>query len=157
MASLTGNTAGSLKKMWPPIKKKAIDAHPSFATFLGNSGTNIASGESKVTAPKAKGGGRKRKADAEVNGENETKSAEAKSATLEKSDSAGGKSTSKKAAPAKKPAKRAKKEVKQEVKSEEDSADGGDGLGEFRFRDSVLSWLHRADGCSDAAEENAEV
>lgn len=36
MATLTNNTAGSLKKMWPPIKRKGIEAHESFATFLGS-------------------------------------------------------------------------------------------------------------------------
>ncbi|KAL7777609.1 hypothetical protein CFE70_004276 [Pyrenophora teres f. teres 0-1] len=35
MATLTKNTAGSLKKMWPPVKKKASENHPSFASLLG--------------------------------------------------------------------------------------------------------------------------
>lgn len=146
--------------MWPPVKKKAIDAHPSFAAFLGNSGANIASGEPKTAAPKAKVPGRKRKVDAEVDGENETKSAGPKSATVEKSDSAGDKvkvEVKKKAAPAKKPAKRVKKEVKSEVKSEEDdSADGGDGLGEYKFHGNVLCWLRRADQGPGGAQETAE-
>ncbi|KAF2641978.1 hypothetical protein P280DRAFT_384833, partial [Massarina eburnea CBS 473.64] len=34
-ATLTGNTAGSLRKMWPPVKRKAVDAHETFGTFLG--------------------------------------------------------------------------------------------------------------------------
>ncbi len=50
MATLTGNTAGSLKKMWPPIKKKAIEHHASFGTFLG---AVMANGEAKVATPKA--------------------------------------------------------------------------------------------------------
>jgi hypothetical protein len=69
MATITGNTAGSLKKMWPPVKKKALEAHPSFAAFLGTDGSNIA-------APKA-AGGRKRKAAADSNVEDaDPKSAE---------------------------------------------------------------------------------
>jgi len=64
MATLTGNTAGSLKKMFPPVKRKALEAHPSFATFL-NAGTATAApnGEGKKAAPKA--AGKKRKATSE--------------------------------------------------------------------------------------------
>lgn len=156
MGTLTGNTAGSLKKMWPPVKKKAVEAHPSFATFLGNTGANIASGEPKTAAPAKAKGGRKRKADAEANGENDATDAEPKSATVEKSDSAGGKSNTKANSKKKVPAKKQKKKVKTEVKSEEDSGDGGDGLGEFRFRKRVLRWLHCTDGCPDAVKDSVE-
>ncbi|KAH7406845.1 hypothetical protein DE146DRAFT_406629 [Phaeosphaeria sp. MPI-PUGE-AT-0046c] len=131
MSNLTGNTAGSLKKMWPPVKKKAMEAYASFASFLGNTGPTIASGEPKTPAPAKAKGGRKRKAEVEADGETSTKDAEDRSATIEKSDGAGDKSDTKtitkKKAPAKKAAKRAKKEVKTEVQ-EDDSADGGDGL-----------------------------
>lgn len=64
MGTLTSNTAGSLKKMWPPVKKKAIEAHPSFAGFLGNTGSNVSNAKVAThskAAPKA-GGGRKKKA-----------------------------------------------------------------------------------------------
>lgn len=153
MGTLTGNTAGSLKKMWPPVKKKAIEAHPSFATFLGNTVANIASGEPKTAAPAKAKGGRKRKADAVANGENDATDAEPKSATIEKSDSAGGESNTKANNKKKVSAKKQKKKVKTEVKSEEDS---GDGLGEFRFRESILRWLHFTDGCPDAVKDSVE-
>ncbi|OAL04853.1 hypothetical protein IQ06DRAFT_101794 [Phaeosphaeriaceae sp. SRC1lsM3a] len=128
MGTLTGNTAGSLKKMWPPVKKKAIEAHPSFATFLGNTVANIASGEPKTAAPAKAKGGRKRKADAVANGENDATDAEPKSATIEKSDSAGGESNTKANNKKKVSAKKQKKKVKTEVKSEEDSGDGLDAV-----------------------------
>ena len=51
-ASLTGNTAGSLKKMFPPVKRKAADAHPSFAAYLGLPPTANAGTEAKAPAPK---------------------------------------------------------------------------------------------------------
>lgn len=35
MATLTGNTVGSLKKMWPPVKRKAMNEYEGFAKFLG--------------------------------------------------------------------------------------------------------------------------
>lgn len=61
MATLTKNTAGSLKKMWPPVKKKAIEAHESFAAFLGQSG-HTTNGETK-SAPALKANtNKKRKA-----------------------------------------------------------------------------------------------
>jgi hypothetical protein len=65
MSALTGNTNLSLKKMWPPVKKKAIDAHPSFGTFLSlassGAGTGDAATAKPAAAPKA-AAGRKRKA-----------------------------------------------------------------------------------------------
>jgi hypothetical protein len=92
MGTLTGNTAGSLKKMWPPVKKKAIEAHGSFAAFLGITGANItaapadakAAPAKAAAAPKATGGRKKKNAatpegdaDGEVKGETETKPAAA--------------------------------------------------------------------------------
>ncbi|KAF2740801.1 hypothetical protein EJ04DRAFT_166281 [Polyplosphaeria fusca] len=64
MATLTGNTAGSLKKMLPKAKQKAISAHVSFATFIGATpGDNAAAAPAKSTAAKAaKGTSTKRKA-----------------------------------------------------------------------------------------------
>jgi hypothetical protein len=55
MATLTGNTVGPLKKMFPPVKRKAIDAYPSLATFLGGvpGAVNAANGDGKKAAPKA--------------------------------------------------------------------------------------------------------
>ncbi|KAF2025728.1 hypothetical protein EK21DRAFT_75694 [Setomelanomma holmii] len=149
MATLTGNTNGSLKKMWPPIKKKAIDAHPSFATFIGSTGSNIT-----APAPKAKtAGGRKRKASTDTD-----------SATADVNKSDGNKSDSKpepkkKAAAAKGKGrtKKAKKEEDDEkVKSEEDSADGGDGLGQYTRKKKVLEWLKNADGALETIKKTEE-
>ncbi|KAH9870068.1 hypothetical protein J1614_006990 [Plenodomus biglobosus] len=39
MATLTGNTVGSLKKMWPPVKRKVMNDYEGFAKFLGQAGT----------------------------------------------------------------------------------------------------------------------
>jgi hypothetical protein len=144
MATLTGNTAGSLKKMWPPVKRKAIEAHSSFAKFLGTEGGNVA-------APKATGG-RKRKATTDTEGEDvDVKSAGGKSDTANKSDS---KAKTKKKAPAAKPKGRpAKKTKKEEVKAEEDSADGGDGLGEYTLEKIVTKWLKNTDGILDTEED----
>ncbi|KAK1910177.1 hypothetical protein P3342_006450 [Pyrenophora teres f. teres] len=49
MATLTKNTAGSLKKMWPPVKKKASENHPSFASLLGQT-ENSKAGDGKDDA-----------------------------------------------------------------------------------------------------------
>jgi hypothetical protein len=139
MAELTGNTNGTLKKMWPPVKKKAIEAYPSFAAFIGNTGAKItaATGEAK---PATLATGRKRKvADAEVDPDTDSKDVERK----------------KKAVPAKKG--RAVKKSKAEVKDEEDSADGGDGLGQYTFTQKIVDWLNSADGRLDPKEIEDEV
>jgi hypothetical protein len=139
MAALTGNTPGSLKKMWPPVKKKAIDAYPGFAAFLGvtSAPTN---GESKSAENKpaaaAKGATtRKRKAaEPEVAEEGEVDG---------KSASDGNKSDGrKKKAPAK---PRAKKVKKEEVEEEVVKDDGGDeGLGELK-KERMWCWLNETD------------
>ncbi|KAK7179000.1 hypothetical protein PSPO01_14942 [Paraphaeosphaeria sporulosa] len=60
LATLTGNTAGSLKKMWPPVKRKVIEAHASFGAFLGGAAGEAAAAK---PAPKPKANnGKKRKA-----------------------------------------------------------------------------------------------
>jgi hypothetical protein len=154
MANLTGNTAGSLKKMWPPVKKKAIEAHPSFATFLGTDGANI-------SAPKTAAGGRKRKAVADNDVEDaDPKSAADQSDSNDKADSktdskADNKVETKKKALAKgkgRPAKKSKKEVK----DEEDSADGGDGLGQYTCKANIEQWLNSTDGPSDNKQKDIE-
>ncbi|KAI4944400.1 hypothetical protein J4E86_009458 [Alternaria arbusti] len=169
MATLTGNTAGSLKKMWPPVKKKALEAHPSFAAFLGQAGVAAASpagGNSKPAA--AAKVTKKRKAPSEAPEEDAEDGAKdlappsaADKSEAEKSDS------KKKAPPAKKekkgptkkrvpvkgpnaPKKAAKKEpaFEEEVvkdKSAEDSADGGDGLGEYSYLKNLETWLNNTD------------
>ena len=60
-ATLTGNTAGTLKKMWPPIKRKAADDHPSFGNFLGAAPAKAGEGKEGAAKPKVNNG-RKRKA-----------------------------------------------------------------------------------------------
>jgi hypothetical protein len=82
MATLTGNTAGSLKKMFPPVKRKAIEAHPSFAAFLGAAPvTDGANGDEKKAAPKT--GGRRRKATSEPDAEGTAKPEEKKTENTE--------------------------------------------------------------------------
>ncbi|KAI4643762.1 hypothetical protein J4E93_006775 [Alternaria ventricosa] len=167
MATLTGNTAGSLKKMWPPVKKKALEAHPSFAAFLGQAG---------VAAPASTGGDpkpaatakvtKKRKAADEAPEEDAEDNAKDLAPASAADKSEGEKSDSKKKAPAAKkekkaptkkrvpvkgpnaPKKAAKKEPtpeEEEVvkdKSAEDSADGGDGLGEYSYLKNLETWLN---------------
>jgi hypothetical protein len=96
-------------------------------------------------------GGRKRKATADVDGEDvDSKSAEDKSDSANKSD---GKAKTKKKAPAAKPKSRPAKKTKKEVKEEEDSADGGDGMGEYTLKQSIVKWLNSTDGSPDAEED----
>lgn len=155
MATLTNNTVGSLRKMWPPVKKKAIDAHLSFGKFLGSaSATNptapAADGKPAGAASKAK----KRKTTDE-NPETADSDDKKPDSAADKSDGkiASDNSTSKKAkvekkAPApKKP--RAKTQVKKEEPASdndaENSADGGDGLGEYCYTDNMHRWLNSTD------------
>lgn len=80
-------------------------------------------------------GGKKRKAaDADADTELDPKTSSA--------DATDGKAADSKAkkAPAKKRGKKAKTEDEEKVE-EENSADGGDGLGEFVFRKNVVDWL----------------
>ncbi|KAG9191494.1 hypothetical protein G6011_10228 [Alternaria panax] len=161
MATLTRNTAGSLKKMWPPVKKKAADSHASFAAFLGQPGVAAAAAAAAKIV-------KKRKAPDEVpeDAEDDAKDFDPPSAA-DKSE--GDKSDSKKKkAPAAKKEKKAPTQKKEPVKgkgrpkkafkkeesaSEEDvkeesaenSTDGGDGLGEFSFHKNIEMWLDNAD------------
>ncbi|RMZ70833.1 hypothetical protein GMOD_00008477 [Pyrenophora seminiperda CCB06] len=124
MATLTKNTAGSLKKMWPPVKKKASENYASFAKHLSLAGTTTAA-ESKAV--------KKRKA-AEV-------TPEVGREVTDEADDEGEKSDSNVKSPAAKKSKRApatrgkgrvKKGVKKEVsesevdenKTENNSEDG---------------------------------
>ncbi|RYN67009.1 hypothetical protein AA0118_g2023 [Alternaria tenuissima] len=154
MATLTGNTAGSLKKMWPPVKKKAAEGHASFAAFLGQAGVAAsaapAGGEPrpKPQAPVKVVKKRKATDEAPEDAEDSAKDLDPPSATEksegDKSDSKkkkvpaakkGRKTPDQKKEPAKakgRPKKAVKKEEsasEEEVKdnSVENSADGGDG------------------------------
>lgn len=156
------------QKMWPPVKKKAIENHPSFAAFLGNAGANIAapSADTKA-APAAKAtGGRKRKAEVadEAEADAETKDLDPKSAGV-KSESAGAKSdksdgnksdskaakpeTKKKATAAKgKPhAKKAKKEElsDENITGEDDADAAGKNVPSnlLHYRSAILKMIQR--------------
>ncbi|KAF2789317.1 hypothetical protein K505DRAFT_328319 [Melanomma pulvis-pyrius CBS 109.77] len=64
MATLAGNSAGTLKKYLPKIKTKATELVPSFGAFLGGAPSH---GETSKTAPAKVNGGKKRKTpDAEI-------------------------------------------------------------------------------------------
>jgi len=150
----------------PPVKKKALEIHPSFAAFLGQAGVAAASstgGDSKPAAAKAT---KKRKAADEVPEDSEDGAKDlAPASAADKSEAE--KSDSKKKAPAAKkekkgptkkcvpvkgpnaPKKAAKKEPASEEevvkdKSAEDSADGGDGLGEYTSLENLETWLNNA-------------
>ncbi|KAL5116131.1 hypothetical protein ACEQ8H_006028 [Pleosporales sp. CAS-2024a] len=181
MATLTSNTAGSLKKMWPPVKKKTIEAYPSFAAFLGVTGANMtAKSPSAKPAPTPKAaGGRKRKAapdaepdadaDADANMDDDAEDVKPKAkpaakakggrkpkaATAASSDvEAESAVEAKKKAPARRrPSKKSKKE---EIKSEEDSADGGDGMGQYTYKDKVEKWLSGTDQGLETIEEEID-
>jgi hypothetical protein len=157
MHALTGNTPGSLKKMWPTVKKKAAEAHASFAAFIGV--PNCADAK-KPAAPAKVAGARKRKGAGETDGEADS---DPKSASAEvKPKAAGGRKRKTPAASdaeaedaeevdtKKTPAAKAKrapaaKKSKKEVKSEEDSADGGDGLGQYTREEKAAKWLSETD------------
>ncbi|KAF2849195.1 hypothetical protein T440DRAFT_139631 [Plenodomus tracheiphilus IPT5] len=168
MAVLTGNTAGSLKKMWPPVKRKAIEAHAGFGKFLGQAGTTTAAASS-IAAPKA-AAAKKRKDESEDEAPEDT--TEPTTATATATDKAdGNKSDSKKKAPskekkataAKKPPGRPRKQVKKEEVEDEamadpenDSTDGGDGVGEYAFRQRILGWMSDTDSAGVGNEAPAE-
>lgn len=141
-AKLTGFTEGSLKKFWPPVKNKAIEQTESFGTFLKGAGAAAAA------PPKTAAGGKKRKAaDADADAELDPKTV---SADTTDGKAADGKT---KKAPAKKRGKKVKTEEAEDekVKEGENSADGGDGLGEFVYRNNVVDWLESTDGTADEA------
>ncbi|KAH8731688.1 hypothetical protein GQ44DRAFT_767534 [Phaeosphaeriaceae sp. PMI808] len=149
MERLTGNTAGTLKKMWPPVKRNAMDAHSSFAAFLGAQAKGKAGPSTNgKTAPAPKGGAdKKRKACSDAGtdaDDDEDDVPEPKSASK-----AIGTTKAKKASAPK--GRGRPKKVKTE--DEEDSADGGDGLGQYAFESNVADWLGSTDATSDMVEE----
>lgn len=125
-AKLTGFTEGSLKKFWPPVKNKVIEQTESFSSFLEGAGA------AAPPPPKGAAEGKKRKA-ADADGE----VADIKTKRL----------------PAKKLGKKVKTEEGEDEKLQEgeNSADGGDGLGEFVYRKIVVDWLESTDGTADEA------
>lgn len=72
MATLTGNTAGTLKKMIPQVKRKAMDDYPSFSKLLvGHSNDDTKAAISKAGGPKRKATSKPEGEDADNARENE--------------------------------------------------------------------------------------
>jgi hypothetical protein len=91
MAKLSGNTVGSLKKMLPPVRNKAAEAHPSFADFIKAPGD----GPTTKPAPAKANGTKKRKAaepvDDEENQDGEAVASDGKEEAAPKAKSASAK------------------------------------------------------------------
>ncbi|KAF1844191.1 uncharacterized protein K460DRAFT_397329 [Cucurbitaria berberidis CBS 394.84] len=161
MSTLTKNTVGSLKKMWPPVKRKAIGAHSSFAAFLGLAGTLAPNGDANsAPAPKATASKKRKAADEILDDADDDKN------DLEPKSAANKSGTKKKAPAAKSKPGQKKKKVKKEapisedeatVQASENSADGGDGLGEFIFTQSVVDWINKTDECADKEVDEDEA
>ncbi|KAF2660044.1 hypothetical protein K491DRAFT_589910 [Lophiostoma macrostomum CBS 122681] len=64
MAELTGHTEGTLKKFYPPIKRKVAEIYPSFAGGEGGAAAAAAK-----PAPAKANGSKKRKASDDENGD----------------------------------------------------------------------------------------
>ncbi|KAF2621710.1 hypothetical protein BU25DRAFT_415906 [Macroventuria anomochaeta] len=119
-AKLSGFTEGTLKKFWPPVKKKVVEEHPNFGTFIG--------GGAAAAAPafKATTGKKRNAADADADAELEPKASSADAVNSKASEGEAKKTPAK--------GKRSKKvkteeaEDEEKVMEEENSADGGDGL-----------------------------
>jgi hypothetical protein len=123
---------------WPPIKKKAMEAHPSFAAFLGSAPK--ATSTPKATPKKRKSG----TPDAE----------ESIKETTEVTPDEDGGSPKKKKAPAKgrgRPKKTRTEEAKVEPEKakaepeDDNSADGGDGPSKYILNQKVIGWLTDTD------------
>ncbi|KAL1800990.1 hypothetical protein ACET3X_001332 [Alternaria dauci] len=152
MATLTTNTAGSLKKMWPPVKKKAAEGYPSFAAFLVQPGvaTTAASGGGEPKAATPAKAVKKRKAVDEVPDDVEDGAKDLDPATATDKSEGDQPDSKKKKAPAAKKEKKAPAQKKEPAKgrgrpkkvakkeesaseeeakddSGENSAEGGDG------------------------------
>ncbi|KAJ4288637.1 hypothetical protein N0V90_011874 [Kalmusia sp. IMI 367209] len=149
-ASLTGNTAGSLKKMWPPVKRKAVEAHPSFAAFLGV--TPTASDEANGT--KAAGGKEGKAAAAK-----KRKQTDEPDDGQEYVEGEGGANGEKKKAPAK---GRGRKKFKSEEASDGDEGDAekkaapttkGRGRKKIKTEDEANSEYDASPGPNDASVE----
>jgi len=171
MSALTGNTAGSLKKMWPPVKRKALDAHESFGKLLGTAAANAAGEGTASAGPKPAVGGKKRKAthdepeedsgDAAETAPTDTMSGDNKSDVRKKAASREKKvPAAKKTARPRKQAKKEEDDVEMMADGGEQSADQGDGAGEHALTQNVYNWLNDTDGeCidKDVKEEEEEV
>lgn len=123
-AQLSGFTEGTLKKFWPPVKKKVIEKHPSFGKFIA--------GSAPAAAPTSKAAaGKKRKA-ADANGDGDL---ESKASSADAIDNKAPEGKSKKVTAKGKRGKKTKTEETEDEKVKDDnSADGEDGLGELSAR-----------------------
>ncbi|XP_014558984.1 hypothetical protein COCVIDRAFT_93053 [Bipolaris victoriae FI3] len=144
MAALTKNTAGSLKKMWPPVKRKAMESHPPFAKFLGQSNGDATASTSEAPKLPAAPKSRKRKPAHEAS-EDPAKPEPDSSEPDKKPTKKKAATTAAAAATTKKGRGRPKKQPKIESTDEENSADGGDGRGEFTSKRAVQRWLQSTD------------
>ena len=143
MAKLAGFTEGTTKKFWPPVKRKVMEEHPELAKYL----TGTASTTNAATPTKA--AGKKRKAaDADADADTEFDS--------KVFDTAEGNGTDGKTKRAPAKGKRGKKIKTEDAEAgsvdTENSADGGDGMGEFVYSANVIDWLNKTDE-SEAEDE----
>lgn len=123
MSTLTGNTAGSLKKMWPPVKKKAMESNISFAKFLGasnlgNPNDSTINATKPAAAPKANAGRKRKTAEPDTDADSDSNDVDVKPAGKK----GNGKTVSNKKAPAK--GRGRAKKVKEEPSEDEELADG---------------------------------
>lgn len=114
-----------------------MEQHANFSKFLSGDATATATASKSATGKKRKAAEAPEAADTEPAADNTD------------SNTAEGKV---KKAPAK--GKRGKKVKTEEtederVKDEDNSADGGDGLGEFVYKENVIKWLHSTDGLAE--------
>lgn len=129
--------------MFPPVKRKAVEAHPSFAAFLGAPATGT--GEETKAAPKA-AAGRKRKAKSDSD---DTEAGKELNPEISMDDV---KTDSKKKAPAKGRGrgKKAKTEKAEAEAKEEAKDDGETGMCTISRNISNLA-------NSEAVEEDEEI
>lgn len=126
-AKLSGFTEGTLRKFWPPVKKKAIENHENFGAFLA--GGVVAAPASKVTSAK-----KRKVADADIEVDPEPESGFVGATDIKSKRASRGKKVKTEAA-----------DDGAQLVDEANSADGGDSMGEFAYRRNVEGWLERTD------------
>ncbi|KAJ8116135.1 hypothetical protein OPT61_g2384 [Boeremia exigua] len=132
-AQLSGFTEGTLKKFWPPVKKKVMEEHPNFGKFLTGAPAAAAS-TAKATASK-----KRKAADTDADAE-----LEPEASPVDDADKKTSEGKAKKA-----PAKRGKKvKTEEEVVKEEENSAGAE-EGEFIYNPNVVAWLANADGMAE--------
>ena len=123
-----------------------IEEHPAFGTFLAGS----AAAATTAPASKAVASKKRKAADDETDAE-----LVPKASSVDTKDSKFDEGKKKAPAKCKGRGKKVKTEEAEDVEKvkteEENSADGGDGLGEFVYRRNVVEWLSGTDGIADEA------